>query len=246
MNLPGLAQLLTEVQVQRTHEASLQILQEVGLAVQNPRARALFRQHGCDVNDDSRRVTIPPRVIEQCLKSIPPNFTFHARNPEFDRTIPDNAPLTMTASSAPNIVDPVTREHRLATSEDLAHIACLVDRLPGIDVFSVPTLAADAPPGQDSLTRFYTALKYCRKPIRGSAAPGDDAAAILQLAYEIAGSEAAYRARPFITHHHCPVIAPLRMDEHSTGLMIFYTDVFGIVTMVAEGPAYRIRIPTIG
>lgn len=223
MSFPGLAQLLTEEQVQRTHEASLQILHEVGLEVQNARAREVFKQHGCAVGDNSR-VTFPPRVVEECFKSIPPRFTFRARNPEFDRTVPDDAPLTMTASSAPNLIDLVTQEHRLATSEDLARIACLVDRLPGIDLFSVPTLAADAPAGQDSLTRFYTAMKYCRKPVRGSAAPGDDAAAILQLAYEIAGSESAYKAHPFITHHHCPVIAPLRMDEHSTGLMMFYTE----------------------
>jgi len=223
MSFPGLAQLLTEEQVQRTHEASLQIIHEVGLEVQNARAREIFKQHGCAVVDDSR-VTLPPRVVEECLKSIPPRFTFRARNPEFDRTVPEDAPLTMTASSAPNLIDPVTQQPRLATSEDLARIACLIDRLAGIDLFSVPTLTADAPPGQESLTRFYTALKYCRKPIRGSAAPGDDAEVILQLAFEIAGSETAYKARPFITHHHCPVIAPLRMDEHSTGLMIFYTE----------------------
>ena len=105
MNFPGFAQLLTEAQVRRAHEASLQILQEVGLDVQNTRARALFKRHGCYVKDDSRRVRIPPRVIEQHLKSVPATCTFHARNPEFDRTIPGDAPLTMTASSAPSILD---------------------------------------------------------------------------------------------------------------------------------------------
>ena len=224
MNLPVFAQLLTEAQVRRTHEASLQILQEVGLEVENTKARALFKQHGCGVFDDSRRVTIPPRVVEDCLKSIPPKFTFRARNPEFDRTIPDASPLVMTASSAPNVVDPVTKQQRLATSEDLARIAHLIDQLPGIDLFSVPVLAADAPAGQYSLTRFYMALKYCRKPIRGSGDPGGDSESILQLAYAIAGNEGAYKAHPFITHHHCPIIAPLRLDENSTEMMMFYTE----------------------
>jgi trimethylamine---corrinoid protein Co-methyltransferase len=82
MNCPGFAQLLTEAQVRRVHEASLQILQEVGLEVQNTRARARFKQRGCGVADDSRRVTIPPHVVEQHLKSVPAKFTFHARNPE--------------------------------------------------------------------------------------------------------------------------------------------------------------------
>jgi trimethylamine---corrinoid protein Co-methyltransferase len=130
----------------------------------------------------------------------------------------------MTASSAPNIIDPVSRQQRPATSEDLARVARLVDQLPGIDLLSVPVLAADAPAGQYSLTRFYTALKYCRKPIRGSGDPGGDSDSILQLAYAIAGSEAAYKAHPFITHHHCPMIAPLKMDTNSTELMISYTE----------------------
>lgn len=224
MNFPGFAQLLTDAQVRRVHEASLEILQQVGLEVQNAKARALFKQHGCGVVDDSRRVTIPPRVIEQLLKSVPPRFTFHARNPEFDRTIPDESPLVMTASSAPNIIDPVTKRQRPANSEDLARVARLIDQLPGIDLFSVPVLAADAPAGQYSLTRFYTAMKYCRKPIRGSGDPGGDSESILQLAYAIAGSEAAYKAHPFITHHHCPIIAPLKLDENSTEMMIFYTE----------------------
>ena len=224
VRFPGLAQLLTEDQVQRVHEASLEILENVGLEVHNAKAAALFKKHGCKAHDDSRRVTIPPAIVAECLQSVPAKFTFHARNPEFDRTIPDHAPLTMTASSAPNIIDPVTREQRLATSKDLARVARLINQLPGIDLFSVPTLAADAPAGQYSLTRFYTALKHCQKPVRGSGDPGDDSASILALAYEIAGSEAAYKAHPFITHHSCPVIAPLKMDASSTELMLFYTE----------------------
>ena len=116
------AQLLTAEQVRRVHEAALEILSEVGLEVHNARAREIFGKHGCTVASDTLRLTFPPRVVEEFLKSIPPKFTFHARDPEHDRTIPDDAPLTMTASSAPNIIDPVTKE-QLATSEDLARVA---------------------------------------------------------------------------------------------------------------------------
>ncbi len=222
--LPSFAQLLTAEQVRRVHEASLEILSKVGLEVHNARAREIFGKHGCIIGSDTLRVTLPPRVVEEFIKLIPPKFTFRARDPKHDRTVPDDAPLTMTASSAPNIIDPATKEQRLATSEDLARVAHLINQLPGVDVLSIPTLAADAPKGQYSVTRFYTALKHCAKPVRGSGDPGDDSRAILELAYAIAGSEAAYKAHPFITHHCCPVIAPLKMDEHSTEQLIFYSD----------------------
>lgn len=221
---PSLAQLLTEEQVARTHEASLEILDSVGLEVHNARAQDVYRYHGCRVADDGLRVTIPPRVVEEFLKCVPRKFTFRARNPEHDRTVPDDAPLMITASSAPNIIDPVTKEERRSNSEDIARVARLVNDLPGVDLLSVSVLAEDAPQGQYSLTRFYTALKHCEKPLRGSGDPGVDSDSILQMAYAIAGGEEAYKDHPFVTHHYCPIISPLKMDENSTELMMFYVE----------------------
>jgi trimethylamine--corrinoid protein Co-methyltransferase len=220
---PRVVELLTNDEVHRIHEASLEILEDVGLEVINGRAREIFRRHGCRVDEETRRVTIPCQVVERFMQAVPSKFTFRARCPDFDRTIPDDAPLTMTASSAPNVIDPVTKHHRRATSDDIAQIARLVNELPGVDLFSISVLADDAPPGQYSLTRFYSALKYCQKPIRGSG-DGGDCEAVLKLAYAVAGSQAAYREHPFITHHTCPMISPLKMDENSTELLMFYAE----------------------
>lgn len=219
-----MANLLTPEQVQRVHEASLEILANVGLEINNPKAADVYKRHGCHISEDGTRLTIPPHVVDEFLKMVPDSFTFKARNPDFDKTIPRDAPLVLTASSAPNIIDPVTGEERRSNSEDIARIAKLVNKLKGIDIFSISVLADDAPAGQYSLTRFYTALKHCEKPIRGSGDPGVDAEAILDLAYTIAGSEAAYKEHPFITHHYCPIISPLKMDDNSTELMMYYTE----------------------
>ena len=48
--------------------------------------------------------------------------------------------------------------------------------------------------------------------------------AILELAALIAGGEEAYRDHPFLTHFHCPMIAPLKMDNDSTAQMIYFTE----------------------
>lgn len=222
--LPRSAQLLSDDEVEGIHAASLQILHEVGLEVNNERARDLFQHHGCKVDHDTMRVLIPPHVVEEFMPMVPEKFTFQARNPAFDRTVPDDAPLFMTASSAPNIIDPVTGEERLSTSEDIARIAKLVNQLDGVDIFSVSALANDAPHGHYSLARLYTALKHCEKPLRASGDPGNDSRVILDLLYTIAGSEEAYKERPFMTHHYCPIISPLKMDQDSTEMMMFYTE----------------------
>jgi trimethylamine---corrinoid protein Co-methyltransferase len=217
------AAFLTDGEVRRVHEASLEILEEVGLLVRNARAREIFAKHGCKVEAGGETVRFPRAVVEQHRAGIPAQFTFRARDPQFDRTVPDDAPVVISGSSAPDMVDPATGQARRALAADIARIARLVDQLPNYDVFSVSTLADDSPPGFFSVTRLYAALKYCRKPLRISGPP-EELDSILKLAHVIAGGEAAYMERPFITHHYCPCVSPLTMDFDSTETLIYYAE----------------------
>ena len=230
------ATLLTDQQVARTHQASLEILETVGLIVRNIKAREIFMRHGCRV--EGERVFLPRVVVEQFRVLIPPSFTFKGRDSKYDRTIPEDGPVIVTGSSAPNIIDPVTGVERRSRSDDIARIAHLINELPGYDVFSVSVLADDAPLDQFTLARLYPALKYCMKPVRITSRDLNDAKTILQLGGLIAGSDEAYRAHPFITHHYCPVVSPLTMDHLSTEALIFFTE--------EQLPVYPTIVPNAG
>ncbi len=215
------ATLLTPDQVAQIHEASLTILEDVGFLVRNEKARRLLSAHGCRVDSETLSVKFPRGVVGEFLKGLSPTFTFHGRDARYDRSIPEQGPLVVTGSSAPDIIDLDTGEGRRARSDDIARIAHLVNELPGYDIFSISTLAEDAPPDQSSLGRFYPALKNCLKPVRGNTANLEELKKVLHLGALIAGSEKTYRERPFITHHYCPVVSPLTMDVASTEMMMF-------------------------
>ena len=217
------ATLLSQEQVEQVHEASLEILERVGMLVRNPRAREIFAAHGAQVDSASQIVRIPRAVVERYRLLFPPKFTFRARDPRFDRTVPDDSPLVLTGSSAPNIIDPVTGYERRSRSDDLARIAHLVNELPGYDVFSISTLSDDAPAGQFSLSRYYPSIKNTVKPIRANTPPAE-LDTVMRLAYLVAGGEGAFRQRPFISHHYCPVVSPLTMDFDSTQLLIYFSE----------------------
>ncbi len=219
-----LSTLLTQEQVQRTHEASLEILAEVGLIVRNDKALAIFSENGCEVDTETLVVKFPASVVEHFRKMMPPTFTFRGRDPQFDRTIPDDSPVIVTASSTPDIMDPVTGKKRRATSDDIARIAHLINELPGYDIFSISTLADDAPLDQFTISRLYPALKNCLKPVRSTATDVEDAEKVLRLASIIAGGNEAYRKHPFITHHFCPIVSPLTFDHDSTELLIYFVE----------------------
>src|SRR5688500_19654212 len=135
------AELLTQEQVERVHEGSLEILEEVGLMVRYAPARDLFRVHGCAVDSETNRVKFPRAVVEKYIKVLPPKFTFHARDPKYDKTIPDDSPVIVTGSSAPDIIDPVTGIERRSVIGDIVMIAHLIQELPAYDLFSVSVLA---------------------------------------------------------------------------------------------------------
>ncbi|MGD2144854.1 MAG: trimethylamine methyltransferase family protein, partial [Anaerolineae bacterium] len=164
----GFARLLTPGQVEDIHQASLEILETVGVLVRNEEARSRFAEHGCLVNAETHVVEFPRGVVEHFRAACPPAFTFHGRDAQYDRTIPDDGPLIITGSSAPDVIDVETGQVRRSHSRDIARIAHLVNELPGYDVFSICTTAGDAPGGQFGLSRFYPALKNCLKPVAGS------------------------------------------------------------------------------
>ena len=209
------SKFLTEEQRQMVHEASMEVLENTGLLVHADCAREIFKAHGCDVNADGL-VKIPHKVIEKYIKMFPSSYTFTAQDPSLDITIPEQGPCVVTASSAPFIIDPKTREQRRATSKYIANIARLINELPGFNVFSISVLADDAPDGDLSLYRFYPALKNCKKPVRSNTPRFEELQKVLELGYTIAGSKEAYMERPFINHHYCPIVTPLTMDVEST------------------------------
>jgi trimethylamine--corrinoid protein Co-methyltransferase len=180
------ATLLTKEQVERTHAASLELLDTVGLLVRNDKARTIFKQKGCRVDSETQIVKFPPPLVEKYRALLPSTFTFFGRDSKYDRTLPQDGPVIITGSSAPDIIDPVSGHPRRARSDDIARIAHLIYELPAYDVFSISTLADDAPPGQFTLARLYPSIKYCLKPIRSTTKDMIDILSIMRLLYTIA------------------------------------------------------------
>ena len=215
---------LTNEEIQYVHDSSLEILEETGLIVRNEKARKRFAKHGAIVDHETEIVRIPAKVVEKYRKMVPSTITLRGRDPAYDITLPRKLPVIATASSAPDIVDPVTGVCRRSTSNDIARIAHVVNKCEGFDMFSISTLADDAPEDQFSLTRFYAALKNCVKPVRTSVYDLREARQVIKLGEQIAGSKEAFWQRPFINFGYCAAVSPLTLDFDSTDTMMYFAE----------------------
>ena len=64
------AELLTSEQVECVHEASLEILENVGLLVHNEKARTRFGQHDCHVDSETQGMFSGPNHVEKVSASF--------------------------------------------------------------------------------------------------------------------------------------------------------------------------------
>jgi trimethylamine--corrinoid protein Co-methyltransferase len=99
---PPLA-LISADEIESIHETSLRVLEEIGMDFMLAEARSLLKGAGADVRGD--RVRLPRGLVEEAIRSIPPTFTFHARNPQNNIFLGDNVMAFGCVASPPNCAD---------------------------------------------------------------------------------------------------------------------------------------------
>lgn len=72
--------MFAQEDMQRVHNASLQLLWENGINIANERALALFRKHGFKV--EGNQIYITEKQVNQALETTPSHFVIQARDPK--------------------------------------------------------------------------------------------------------------------------------------------------------------------
>jgi trimethylamine---corrinoid protein Co-methyltransferase len=96
-------ELISADEVESIHQTSLRVLEEIGMDFTLEEARALLSQAGAEI--DGVRVRFPRGLIEEAIRSIPPAFTFHARNPQNNIALGGNVMSFGSVASPPNCSD---------------------------------------------------------------------------------------------------------------------------------------------
>ncbi|MEI2300131.1 trimethylamine methyltransferase family protein [Ensifer sp. MJa1] len=97
--------ILSEDAIEAIHDASLTILEEIGMDVILPAARERMKAAGADVTPGTDRVRFDRGLIMDMVASAPPAFTMHARNPARNVAIGGNNLVFAQIASAPFVAD---------------------------------------------------------------------------------------------------------------------------------------------
>ena len=207
---------LSEKAIQDIHAGSIELLGEVGIRVANEKARKIFARHGARVTDD-QRVIMPPQLIEDTMRQVPPEFKLYGRQAQHDIHYRPGCFYASTGGSAQYVLD-LEGKRRPATCKDLHDIISLVDNLQYIDLISLPVYLNDVPKEDVDVNRFFAGLKNSTKHIIGAVYTTAGLAKVCKMAEIVGGQD--WKARPIISIVLCPVISPLRLDEFATDILV--------------------------
>ncbi len=124
--------VLSDLQVEELHKATLEILETTGVKYESKRALKLFEESGCSVDYESRIVKFPGYLVEECIRTAPSSFRVKGRFPEDDMRLGGNTLYFMPAAGA-KLHDEKTGELSVATLEENNKGVLICDALESVD-----------------------------------------------------------------------------------------------------------------
>jgi len=194
---------ISDDQIYQIHLASLEVLERVGVTVQEDEGLSLLKEAGAYVN--GRRVRIPAHLVEEALRTAPPRTVLCDRNGNRKMYLEKNEIYFGTGSDLPFTIDPYTGERRSSTKKDVATASRFVDALPNIDFMMSFGIATDTPEVTSDLHQFEAMVTSTIKPMIITAHHGPGLLDQIEMAAIIRGGYEALRERPLFCCYDEPV-----------------------------------------
>jgi trimethylamine---corrinoid protein Co-methyltransferase len=152
-------------ELESIHDASLRVLEEIGMDFLDDGARDLLKGAGARVEDGTQRVRFDRDMVLERIRTAPSEFTLHATNPEHDLEIGGDWTAFGSVASAPNVAD-LDRGRRVGNREDYQNLIRLCQMLNPVHFFAgYPVEPIDIHASVRHLDALWDLLTLADKPI---------------------------------------------------------------------------------
>jgi trimethylamine---corrinoid protein Co-methyltransferase len=213
-----LLKLMSDEMVDRVLAEAFDLLDTVGVEVQDAEAQRLLGDCGARFEKDRHRMRLPGALVRKSLATVP-----HA----FDLVAADGSPAVHygedrvhfdPGSSAVHVLDGTTHEHRNAVTQDLVDLVKVADMLPEYAAQSTAVNCADVPSAVGDMYRLFLVLLHSAKPIVTGAFGLSTLALMRDMLVAVGGDTTQARRRAIFDV--CPS-PPLKWTDFACGNLIF-------------------------
>jgi len=234
---PYTLRFLNDQQLDDLQQATLQVLDEVGVRFPSEKALEVFAENGARVDHTSQVVRIPPELVFKTLASAPRYPLLGARDPALDIQTQAGVTHFTNDGCGHETVDYLSGVRRPSTKADLAMMAQIEDYLSSISFFwtivSARDCGAAAPLHEIEAAWNNTAKHYQSVTMMGA----ERCRYGIEMATVLRGSLEEVRRRPPLSLIVC-TIAPLVQDKEA---------IEGAMLLAEAGiPVVFLSMPTLG
>ncbi len=210
----------TDDDVQKIHEATLRVLETVGVDFGYEPAVEVFKKAGCKV--DGERVFLSPKMVMEQVAKAPSEYILQARNPEKNVAIGgDN--IAYIPCYGPPFVHDLDRGRRESTLEDYTNFVKLSYASKSIDITGgMMAEPNDIPHARRNAEMMLASMRYSDKPFMGGAIGAEAARETIEMAAILFGcSEKDLAAKMPMISILC-TRTPLAYDDRMLGAIMAY------------------------
>lgn len=210
---------LTALDMDNIHAAALQALEQIGLADAPPSGVDYLTGAGAIQGDDGR-IRFPRVLVEDTLARANRSVTLMGRDPAHDLDLSGTRVHYGTAGAAVHLVEVDGNSYRECGVQDLHDAARIADTLDNIHFVQRPMVCRDITDNLElDVNSIYACCAGTTKHVGTSFCEPGFVKHGVELLHMIAGGEAAWRARPFVSNTNCFVVPPMKFATESCEVM---------------------------
>ncbi|MEZ5873247.1 MAG: trimethylamine methyltransferase family protein [Nitratireductor sp.] len=211
-----LVEPMDQEQVEKIDNASMDILEEVGVVFRDPVAIRDWKDVGADVRPGDR-VHLDRGLVRELIASIPENFTYHARNPANNLPFGNDHSVFVPMTGAPYLRD-LDDRRRGPTMEDLSNFHKLSHMLPALHSSAHHIVEPmDLPVSHRHLHITLSSMRHSDKTFMAMTTSPKNAEDVMDMCAILFGAD-FMETHPVVTGN-CNGNSPLVWDETMLGAM---------------------------
>jgi len=209
----GQVKILNEEQKKDLHNATIEILEDVGIKIEHEEALEIMKGNGCRVDFDTQIVKVPETVLMKFLQKAPSEVILYGRDPKYNLKLDASDDVyVMGGAGALNVID-LDGKYRPSTLKDLEDLTRLEDTLEYMDIAHFLVTPQDIPQAGFEMIVFANMLKNNTRnfyALAGACAEGVQYE--LEMGSIAVGSIEEVRKKPFFVAGLC-IMSPLTQTE---------------------------------
>jgi trimethylamine--corrinoid protein Co-methyltransferase len=218
----GLYQPLSPEDIATIHDASLTILEKIGMTYESglDETLAMVESGGVTIDREKSRIFFDRDLVTAQADLAPEQVLLYSRDGEDYLDLTQHRVYLGTGGAAVKILDLETGQARSTTLNDLYQLARLTDSLANIHFFVRPCVPGDIPVTEFDTNGIFACLKGTAKHVMSGVTNEGGLHKVLDIAAMVAGGMETLIEKPFISIIASFAISPLKFCTQSTLIML--------------------------